>query len=124
MDTNVDEVLKTLTLEEKVSLLAGKDFWETVPIKEKGVPSVKVLYPLRLLRLSISDVTRYLMDRTVLVERPLLVELEQHAFLLPAVQPQHGTLKSSDRLAMHSLKRHSQRVPDACTLESYRVVQS
>ncbi|KAJ6170632.1 hypothetical protein N7485_007978 [Penicillium canescens] len=35
-------ILSQLTLEEKVSLLAGKNFWETVDIPEKGVPSVKV----------------------------------------------------------------------------------
>jgi hypothetical protein len=39
---NVDAILNQLTLEEKVSLLAGKNFWETVDIPEKGVPSVKV----------------------------------------------------------------------------------
>ncbi|KAF2790709.1 glycoside hydrolase family 3 protein [Melanomma pulvis-pyrius CBS 109.77] len=38
---NVGAILESLTLEEKVSLLAGKDFWETVPIPSKGVPSIK-----------------------------------------------------------------------------------
>ncbi|KAJ4301134.1 hypothetical protein N0V90_003224 [Kalmusia sp. IMI 367209] len=42
MDTNIEDILHTLTLEEKVSLLAGKDFWETVPVHEKGVPAIKV----------------------------------------------------------------------------------
>ncbi|KAF1971376.1 hypothetical protein BU23DRAFT_569885 [Bimuria novae-zelandiae CBS 107.79] len=41
MDTNTEDILNTLTLEEKVSLLAGKDFWETVPVKAKGVPAIK-----------------------------------------------------------------------------------
>ncbi|KAI9840554.1 MAG: hypothetical protein M1837_001534 [Sclerophora amabilis] len=31
----------TLSLEEQISLLAGSDFWRTVPIPEKGVPSIK-----------------------------------------------------------------------------------
>lgn len=39
---NIDAILGQLTLEEKISLLAGKNFWETVGIPEKGVPSVKV----------------------------------------------------------------------------------
>jgi hypothetical protein len=39
---DIDATLSQLTLEEKVSLLAGKNFWETVDIPEKGVPSVKV----------------------------------------------------------------------------------
>ena len=42
MSSKVETVLQSLTLEEKVSLLAGKDFWETVPIPEKGVPAIKV----------------------------------------------------------------------------------
>src|SRR5208282_5563860 len=31
-----------MTLEERVSLLAGKDFWTTVPIPRLGIPSIKV----------------------------------------------------------------------------------
>lgn len=42
MSTNIETILGSLTLEEKVSLLAGKDFWETVPIPDKGVPAIKV----------------------------------------------------------------------------------
>jgi len=42
MSTNVESILQSLTLEEKISLLAGKDFWETVPVKSKGVPAIKV----------------------------------------------------------------------------------
>ncbi|KAL6708674.1 hypothetical protein ACN47E_002370 [Coniothyrium glycines] len=41
MSAKVEEILQTLTLEEKISLLAGKDFWETVPIPGKGVPAIK-----------------------------------------------------------------------------------
>jgi len=37
-----DDLLTTLTLEEKISLLAGQNFWETVPIPRAGVPSLKV----------------------------------------------------------------------------------
>ncbi|KAF4987769.1 hypothetical protein FDECE_15307 [Fusarium decemcellulare] len=39
---DIQAILSTLTLEEKISLLAGKDLWETVPVPSKGVPSVKV----------------------------------------------------------------------------------
>jgi beta-glucosidase len=42
MGVNVESILQSLTLEEKISLLAGKDFWETVPIPGKGVPAIKV----------------------------------------------------------------------------------
>ncbi|KAE8367274.1 beta-glucosidase B [Aspergillus caelatus] len=37
----IENLLATLTLEEKITLLAGKDFWQTVDLPEKGVPSVK-----------------------------------------------------------------------------------
>lgn len=42
MSAKIETVLGSLTLEEKVSLLAGKDFWETVAIPDKGVPAIKV----------------------------------------------------------------------------------
>lgn len=42
MSARVEKILGSLTLEEKISLLAGKDFWETVPIPAKGVPAIKV----------------------------------------------------------------------------------
>ncbi|KAI4684154.1 hypothetical protein J4E81_009033 [Alternaria sp. BMP 2799] len=41
MGSKVETVLQSLTLEEKISLLAGKDFWETVPVPDKGVPAIK-----------------------------------------------------------------------------------
>lgn len=41
MSTRVEHVLRSLTLEEKITLLAGKDFWETVSIPNKGVPAIK-----------------------------------------------------------------------------------
>ncbi|KAL3435338.1 beta-glucosidase B [Aspergillus tetrazonus] len=37
----IESVLSKLTLEEKISLLAGKNFWETQDYPEKGVPPVK-----------------------------------------------------------------------------------
>ena len=42
MSAQVETILQSLTLDEKISLLAGKDFWETVPIPDKGVPAIKV----------------------------------------------------------------------------------
>ncbi|KAF1845833.1 glycoside hydrolase family 3 protein [Cucurbitaria berberidis CBS 394.84] len=41
MSSKIETILQSLTLEEKISLLAGKDFWETVPIPGKGVPAIK-----------------------------------------------------------------------------------
>ena len=34
------EIIDKLTLEEKCALFSGKDFWSTVSIEAKGVPSV------------------------------------------------------------------------------------
>jgi beta-glucosidase len=39
---NVDELLEELTLEEKVALTAGKDFWHTVPIPRLSIPSIRL----------------------------------------------------------------------------------
>ncbi|KAM0721150.1 hypothetical protein Q7P37_003437 [Cladosporium fusiforme] len=39
--SKAESVLTTLTLEEKIKLLAGSNFWETVTIPEKGVPALK-----------------------------------------------------------------------------------
>ncbi len=38
----VDEVLAALTLEEKVALLDGADFWHTEPVERLGVPGILV----------------------------------------------------------------------------------
>ncbi|KAJ4325801.1 beta-glucosidase [Fusarium piperis] len=41
-DFNVEEVLKKLTLADKVALLAGVDFWHTKALPDHGVPSIRV----------------------------------------------------------------------------------
>ncbi|KAA8893835.1 glycoside hydrolase superfamily [Sphaerosporella brunnea] len=38
----VRELMSKLTLEQKISLLAGQDFWRTQEIKELGIPALKV----------------------------------------------------------------------------------
>jgi beta-glucosidase len=38
----IDDILDRMTLEEQVSLLAGADFWTTVPVERLGVPKIKV----------------------------------------------------------------------------------
>lgn len=40
-DIDVEKVLSELTMGEKVSLTAGRDFWHTVPIPRLGVPSIR-----------------------------------------------------------------------------------
>ncbi len=42
MEEKINELLAQMTLEEKVSLLAGKDMWTTVPIERLGIPQMKV----------------------------------------------------------------------------------
>src|SRR5918912_657748 len=38
----IEELLGQMTLEEQVSLLAGADFWRTVPIPRLNIPALKV----------------------------------------------------------------------------------
>jgi beta-glucosidase len=40
--SEVERLLEAMTLEEQVALLAGADFWTTVPIQRLGVPAIKV----------------------------------------------------------------------------------
>lgn len=40
--TRIEELLDAMTLDEQASLLAGADFWTTVPIPRLGVPAFKV----------------------------------------------------------------------------------
>jgi len=40
IEVRVEELLSQLTLREKVSLLSGKDEWNTVPIERLGIPSI------------------------------------------------------------------------------------
>jgi beta-glucosidase len=41
-DINVEEVLKKLSLSEKIDLLAGIDFWHTKALPKHGVPSLRL----------------------------------------------------------------------------------
>ena len=41
-ESKIEALVDALTVEEQVSLLAGKDFWTTVPIERLGIPSIKV----------------------------------------------------------------------------------
>jgi beta-glucosidase len=42
MTDRIENLLSQLTLEEKVSLLAGADSWTTVPIERLGIPPIKM----------------------------------------------------------------------------------
>ena len=39
---NIEELIQKMTLEEKISILAGVDLWRTVPIPRLGIPQIKV----------------------------------------------------------------------------------
>ena len=41
-EARIDRLLDAMTLEEQVALLAGADFWTTVPIPRLGIPALKV----------------------------------------------------------------------------------
>ena len=42
LSTRVRELLARLTIDEKISLTAGNNSWETVPIDRVGLPSMRV----------------------------------------------------------------------------------
>ena len=41
-NVDIDALLDDLTLDEQVALMAGADFWTTVPVERLGIPAVKV----------------------------------------------------------------------------------
>jgi len=42
MEERIENLLAQMTLEEKVSMLAGADHWRTVPVERLGIPAIKV----------------------------------------------------------------------------------
>ncbi len=42
MNKNIEALIAQMTLEEKISLLAGADLWHTVPVERLGIPAIKV----------------------------------------------------------------------------------
>ncbi|KAK4685009.1 beta-glucosidase, partial [Tremellales sp. Uapishka_1] len=42
LSASIPELVRQLTMEEKVSLLAGADFWKTVPVPRLNIPEIKV----------------------------------------------------------------------------------
>ncbi|MBI5303913.1 MAG: glycoside hydrolase family 3 C-terminal domain-containing protein [Chloroflexi bacterium] len=42
MNDKIESLIAQLTLEEKITLLAGADFWHTVAIKRLGIPAIRV----------------------------------------------------------------------------------
>ncbi len=41
MNENIESLIAQMTLEEKISLLAGADMWRTVPVQRLGIPVLK-----------------------------------------------------------------------------------
>ena len=42
MDTRIKDLIEKMTLEEKISMLAGVDMWQTVAIERLGIPAIKM----------------------------------------------------------------------------------
>jgi hypothetical protein len=102
MSANIETVLQSLTLDEKISLLAGQDFWQTVPVPEKGVPAIKVSHCLgagrERTRLTL---IRQAMDPMAPEANSLREARELHVFQQPYAQLRHGALLLLAKLAMH-----------------------
>jgi len=92
MGVDIEATLQSLTLEEKIALLAGKDFWETVPVPGKGVPAIKVWPHIinsgRSIQLTLP---RQAMAQTVLVVKSSLEAREQHVSRQQSAQRRHST---------------------------------
>lgn len=41
-NTNIDEILNKMTLDEKIAMLSGKDFWRTVGYEQYGIAEIEV----------------------------------------------------------------------------------
>ena len=37
---NIESILRQMTLEDKIALCSGKDFWETKAFEKYGIPSI------------------------------------------------------------------------------------
>jgi beta-glucosidase len=44
LDREVNDLVARLTLDEKITLLAGRNTWETWPVERLGIPSLKVCF--------------------------------------------------------------------------------
>ena len=42
MTTTIEELLRSLTLEEKAGLCSGQDFWHTKAVERLGIPALMV----------------------------------------------------------------------------------
>jgi beta-glucosidase len=42
MDSKIEDLVEKMTLDEKISLLAGRDMWHTVPVERLNVPAIRV----------------------------------------------------------------------------------
>ncbi len=42
MESKIDELLKQMTLDEKISMLVGADLWHSVPVERLGIPAMRV----------------------------------------------------------------------------------
>jgi beta-glucosidase len=42
METKVENLIQQMTIDEKISLLAGRDMWHTVPVERVGIPAIRV----------------------------------------------------------------------------------
>ena len=42
MEKRIEDLLDQMTIEEKVSILAGSDLWHTVPVERLGIPQIRV----------------------------------------------------------------------------------
>lgn len=40
--TDIDNILEQVTIDEKISLVSGTDFWRTASVPRLGIPAIRV----------------------------------------------------------------------------------
>jgi beta-glucosidase len=56
LEDNIEKLIKQMTLEEKVSMLAGADAWKTVSIERLGIPSITMQDGPNGLRIAVDEI--------------------------------------------------------------------
>lgn len=82
-DSTLRALLHELTLEEKISMLAAKNVWETADVERLGIPSLKVsVGRIRHTKYTNLPITRSLTVPTEHAEENSLTVRQRHVFLL------------------------------------------
>jgi hypothetical protein len=106
---DVEQLLQLLTLEEKVSLLAGADTWQTNEISRLGIGSLKVTTPAEMCLVHRLTVIRQLMVPPELEVSSRSTVLPLRSSLGRSPKQQHGPSNSFDLSVVYFARRPGRR---------------